>query len=338
VIPRRLPLAALTLLACLLLAACGERKEPTGNAGATPRDVALLLDYLPNVDHAGLYAAQGGGQFERAGLDVKLQAPSDPASVLKVLAAGRADLAISYEPDLLLAREQGVKVMAVGALANRPLTSLMSVGKDAISDPKELRGKKVGTAGIPYQAAYLKTILKAAAVPQTTVQTINVGFNLTPAMLSHRVDATLGAFWNVEGVELERRKRKPVILHLEDLGVPTYDELVIVAREETVRNDGAMIRRFLQALARGTRALAANPDAGLDPLIAANPDLDRATQEAQLKATLPVLQAAAGKPYGWMQPSEWDRFARWMQGEGQLKDAMVVQRAFTNEFLPGQGI
>jgi putative hydroxymethylpyrimidine transport system substrate-binding protein len=157
-------------------------------------------------------------------------------------------------------------------------------------------------------------------------------------MLSRRVDATLGAFWNVEGVELERRKRKPVILHLEDLGVPTYDELVIVAREETVRNDGAMIRRFMQALARGTKALAADANAGLDPLIDANPDLDRATQEAQLKATLPVLQAAEGKPYGWMEPTEWDRFARWMQQEGQLKNDAVVQRAFTNEFLPGEGI
>jgi putative hydroxymethylpyrimidine transport system substrate-binding protein len=319
-----------------VLAACGERKEPTGDASA--RKVTLLLDYLPNVDHAGLYAAQGEGLFERARLDVDLQTPSDPASVMKVLAAGRADLAISYEPDLLLAREQGVKVMAVGALANRPLTSLMSVGKDAITDPKQLRGKRVGTAGIPYQAAYLKTILKRAAVPQTTVKVVNVGFNLVPTMLSRRVDATLGAFWNVEGVELERRDRKPKILHLEDLGVPTYDELVIVAREETVRHDGAMIRRFLQALARGTKALADRPAAGLDPLIEANPDLVRSTQEEQLEATLPVLQAEQGKPYGWMEPREWDAFARWMQEEGQLKDGAVVQRAFTNEFLPGEGI
>jgi putative hydroxymethylpyrimidine transport system substrate-binding protein len=337
VTPRRTAPILLALLACVLLAACGERKEPAGNAQA-PAHVDLLLDYLPNVDHAGLYAAQGEGQFDRAGLDVTLQTPSDPASVLKVLAAGRADLAISYEPDLLLAREQGVKVMAVGALASRPLTSLMSVGKDAISDPKELRGKRVGTAGIPYQAAYLKTILKQAAVPATTVKTVNVGFNLVPAMLSHRVDATLGAFWNIEGVELERRDRKPKILHLEDLGVPTYDELVIVAREETVRNDGAMIRRFMQALARGTKALAADGNAGLDPLIQGNPDLDRATQEAQLEATLPVLQPSAGKPYGWMEPKEWDAFARWMEQEGQLKSGAIVQRAYTNEFLPGQGI
>jgi len=327
----------LALLACLLLAACGEREEPTG-AGTEARPVALLLDYLPNVDHAGLYATKGEGLFERADLDVELRTPSDPASVLKVLAAGRADLAISYEPDLLLARQEGVKVMAVGALANKPLTSLMSIGKNAITDPKQLRGKRVGTAGIPYQQAYLKTILDRAGVPETTVQVVNVGFNLTPAMLSRRVDATLGAFWNVEGVELERRNRKPEILRLEDLGIPTYDELVIVAREETVRNDGATIRRFLQALARGTTALAEDPGAGLDPLIAANPDLVRATMEEQLRATLPVLQAEEGKPYGWMEPKEWDAFARWMEQEGQLRSGSVVQRAFTNEFLPGEGI
>lgn len=335
--PRRLVPIAIALLAALLLGACGERKEPTGSTAAA-KPVALLLDYLPNVDHAGLYATKGEGLFERAKLDVDLRTPSDPASVLKLLAAGRADLAISYEPDLLLAREQGVKVMAVGALANRPLTSLMSVGKHAISDPKELRGTTVGTAGIPYQSAYLRTILKNAAVPRTTVKEINVGFNLVPSMLSGKVDATLGAFWNIEGVELQRRHRKPEILHLEDLGVPTYDELVIVAREETVRHDGAMIRRFLQALARGTATLAERPDAGIDPLVAANPDLDRATQEAQLKVTLPVLQPEAGKPYGWMDPAEWDTFARWMQQEDQLKDASIVQRAFTNEFLPGEGI
>ena len=335
--PRRIVPVALALLAALMLAACGERKEPTGSTAA-PKQVSFLLDYLPNVDHVGLYAAQGEGLFQRAGLDVDLQTPSDPASVLKLLAAGRADLAISYEPDLLLAREKGVKVMAVGALANRPLTSLMSVGKDAITDPKQLRGTRVGTAGIPYQTAYLDTILEEAAVPRTTVKQVNVGFNLVPSMLSGKVDATLGAFWNIEGVELERRNRKPEILHLEDLGVPTYDELVIVAREETVRHDGAMIRRFLQALAKATGTLADRPEAGLDPLIEANPDLDRPIQEAQLKATLPVLQPKADKPYGWMEPAEWDTFAKWMEQQGQLENADVVQRSLTNEFLPGQGI
>ena len=99
-----------------------------------------------------------------------------------------------------------------------------------------------------------------------------------------------------------------------------------------------MIRRFMQALARGTKALAGDASAGLDPLIDANPDLDRATAEAQLEATLPVLQAREGKPYGWMEPSEWEAFSRWMQSTGQLKDDAVAQSAFTNEFLDRQGV
>ena len=158
-------------------------------------------------------------------------------------------------------------------------------------------------------------------------------------MLSGKVDATLGAFWNIEGVELERRNRKPEILHLEDLGVPTYDELVIVAREETVRHDGAMIRRFLQALAKATATLADRPNAGLDPLIAANPDLDRPIQEAQLKATLPVLQPKREQA---LRLDGAGRVGHVRQAGCSSRDsssnADIVQRSLTNEFLPGQGI
>jgi putative hydroxymethylpyrimidine transport system substrate-binding protein len=335
--PRRTAAVLSALLAALVLAACGERTEPTASAGGSTR-VNVMLDYLPNVDHAGLYAAQGEGLFTKAKLDVRLQTPSDPSAPLKLLAAGKADIAISYEPDLLLARRQGLKVMAVAALAHEPLTSLMSVGKRPITDPKQLRGKKVGTAGIPYQDAYLKTILAAAGVPATTVSTVDVGFNLVPTMLSKKVDATLGAFWNIEGVQLQRQDRKPEILRLDALGVPTYDELVLVATEDTVRNRGEMLRRFLQQLARGTESLQTDPQAGIGPLVEANADLSRPLQEAQLAATLPVLEAQKGRAYGWMDPGEWDAFGQWMQRQKLLPDGRIAARSYTNEFLPGEGI
>jgi len=298
-----------------------------------------MLDYFPNADHAGIFAAKEAGLYEKAGLDVEIQTPPDPSAPLKLLRAGRADVAISYEPELLLARDAGADTLvAVGALVQAPLTSLMALPAAGVKSAQDLAGKRVGTAGIPYQSAYLKTILEKAGVDAGSVKEINVGFNLVPSMLSGRVDATLGAFWNIEGVQLQRQHKKPKILRLQDLGVPTYDELVIVAREETVRHDGATIRRFLQALAKGTNSLTARPAAGIDPLVQANPDLDRTTQEAQLQETLPVLLPKAGKPYGWMEPAEWEAFARWMAQEGQLESAAVVQRAYTNEFLPGEGI
>ena len=176
---RRLPLVLLALTA-LVLAACGERKEPTAAPAQQP--LRLMLDYFPNADHAGIYAAKANGDFSRAGLDVQVQTPSDPAAPLKLLAAGKVDLAVSYEPELLLARDKGLKLVAVGALVQKPLTSIMSIGKHAIDDPAQLKGKTVGTAGIPYQSAYLKAILARAGVDPSSVKEVNVGFNLVPAM------------------------------------------------------------------------------------------------------------------------------------------------------------
>jgi putative hydroxymethylpyrimidine transport system substrate-binding protein len=331
-------LAALAGLAALALVACGEREEPGLPPTPTSQSLTLVLDYLPNADHAGVYVAQGRGLFRRAGLEVELETPSDPAAPLRLVAARRADLAISYQPELLLARQQGLPVQSVGALVQVPLTSLMSVGRDAIGDPRELRGATVGTAGISYQSAYLRTILDRAGVPRDSVRQVDVGFNLVPTMLSGRVDATLGAFWNVEGVELERRGRRPRIIRMERVGVPTYAELVLVAREETVRNEGAKLRRFLQALTQGHVALRADPRGAIEPLLRANPDLDRELVLAQVRATLPTFfPRREERPFGWQEPAEWQAYARWMADNRLLREPRVADRAFTNEFLPGEG-
>jgi putative hydroxymethylpyrimidine transport system substrate-binding protein len=335
---RRLPLAVLALVAALALAGCGERTESTGPAKR--ESVRLMLDYFPNADHAGIYAAQGTGAFDRVGLDVDLQTPSDPSAPLKLLAAGRVDLAISYEPELLLARDQGQKLVAVGALVQKPLTSVVSIGRNAISDPGQLAGKTVGTAGIPYQSAYLKAILAQAGVDPARVREVNVGFNLVPAMLSRKVDATLGAFWNYEAVQLAQERRRPKVIRMENAGVPTYNELVVVAREEDLReNGGAKIRRFMRALGEGAKALRKDPASGITPLLRANRDLDRRLQEASVKVTLPVFfPADSSKPVGYMEPGEWARYGDWMARNRLLRTPPDTGRALTNEFLPGEGV
>ena len=334
---RRL-IALLLLPAALALTACGEREEPPA-AGAAPAErLDLVLDYFPNADHAGVYAAIGTGAFRDARLDVRPQTPSDPAAPLKLLAAGRADVAISYEPEVLLARDRGLKVVAVGALVQTPLTSIISIGDDAVKSARDLEGKRVGTAGIPYQDAYLKAILDEAGVAQDSVKKVNVGFNLVPSMVSGRVDATLGSFWNYEGVQLERDRKKPEILRIEELGVPTYDELVIVAREDDARTRGPVLRRFLLALARGHQALRDDPDAGVGPLLEAGKDLDADLQRAAVKATLPVFFPEDPKrPFGWMDSGEWRAYGRWMTENGLLERGEDPARALTTEFLPGEG-
>jgi putative hydroxymethylpyrimidine transport system substrate-binding protein len=325
--------------ACVLaLSACGSKKDVTTTRGPVDH-ITLVLDYLPNADHAPIYAAQKIGAFKAANLDVQLRVPSDPAAPLKQVAAGQADLAISYEPELLLARDKGLKVAAVGALVQKPLTSIMSLhGK--VKAPKDLADKKVGTAGIPYQTAYLKTIASHAGVDPSSIHEVNVGFNLVPSMLSKKVDATLGAFWNVEGVQLQRQHKNPDIIKMDEAGVPTYNELVFVAQMDKLRAKGygAIVRRFMQAVARGAKAVKADPALGADALVAADKDLDRDTTLAQVKATVPVFfPDDASFPFGYMNADEWKAYGQWML-DNKLVGSLPRATSITNEFLPGRGI
>jgi putative hydroxymethylpyrimidine transport system substrate-binding protein len=315
---------------------CGEKEDVLAPEGS--KRVELMLDYFPNADHAPIYAAQAAGHFGEAGIDVEIRQPPDPAAPLKQLAAGRVDLAISYEPEVLRARDQGLNVVSVGALVQRPLTSIISLPRAGVREPADLEGKTVGTAGIDYQSAYLRTILLEAGVTPSTVKERNVGFGLTPALLTGKVDATLGAFWNYEGVDLKRRGRKPRIIRVDDVGVPTYNELVLVANADALERDGGTIRAFIGALSRGVRDLREDPDEAIDGLLDANRDLDPELQRAALDATLPLFSPPEGKPFAWQDPEQWDAFAAWMK-ENRLLDGPADPRgAFTNELLPGAGL
>jgi putative hydroxymethylpyrimidine transport system substrate-binding protein len=175
---------------------------------------------------------------------------------------------------VLRARDQGLKVVSVGALVQEPLTSIISLPKAKIRGPADLKGKTVGTAGIDYQEAYLKTILADASVNPETVKVRNVGFGFNPALITGKIDAALGAFWNYEGVDLRLRGKRPRIIRIEKAGVPTYNELVLVANEDSLESDADKIRAFIGAVSRGTRALRRDPNMGIEGLLKANPDLD----------------------------------------------------------------
>jgi len=333
--------AMLALLCALALAACGEKKDTIAPSGTKPYTV--MLDYFPNADHAPLYAAIANGDFKAGGLEVKPETPANPAEPLRLLAAGKVDMAISYEPEVLIARDQGLKVVSIAALVQRPLTSIIALPNQHITTVAQLKGKKVGTAGIPYQAAELRTALQNAGVSPSSVQEVNVGFNLVPAMLSGKVNATLGGFWNYEAIQLELLHKHPTTIPVDQAGVPNYNELVLVVREEEAHKRGQDLRAFLQALTRGERAVRANPAAAAKLIVAANPSLEAKLQLASIERTLPATLpsgAHAGEPYGWQDPTAWAAFGSWMLAHGLLSHNPNTTGLppFTNEFLPGQGL
>jgi putative hydroxymethylpyrimidine transport system substrate-binding protein len=248
-------------------------------------------------------------------------------------------MAISYEPELLLARNRGLPLVSVAAIAQRPLTSIMSIGSKHITSVRQLRGKRVGDAGISYQHAYLDTILHRAGVPVQSVKETNVGSNLVPAMLSGRVDATLGAYWNVEAIELQQRGKHPNVIRMDEVGVPTYDELVLVVSRASLANTAKAneIRRFVQALARGYDSARRDPATAVDNLLKANASLDRKFEQASVHASLPVFFPPAGRPWGWQDQAQWNAYGQWMLSHHLITDPNAVVGASSNELLAGQG-
>ncbi len=326
-------LAAAATLA-LGLAACGSGDDPSTGSASNPQPFSLELDWYVNPDHAGIYTALERGFFRQAGLDLDPQTPSDPSAPIKEVAAGRVDLAISYEPEVLLAADKGLDVEAVGAVVDSPLTSLISLPEGGIASAADLNGKTVGTAGIPYQSDYLETIMQTAGLPPSSAKEVNVGLNLLPGLIGGRVDAILGGFRNIEGVDLRLRGLDPRIVPVDQLGVPTYDELVLVARKSTVDDHPEAIRAFIAALARGTDYARAHPQQAANAVLSAGMGLDPMQTRAEVAATLPLLAPRQGRPYGYMDPGAWAAYAQWMAGHDLISSAPAPSAVLTNELLP----
>ncbi|MHB8240603.1 MAG: ABC transporter substrate-binding protein [Solirubrobacteraceae bacterium] len=329
--------ACLLVCCVVVLSACGTKQDSLSTA---VKPFSVMLDFFPNADHAPLYSAIAHGDFRAVGLDVKPEAPADPAEPLKLLAAGKVDMAISYEPELLLARDQGLKLVSIGALVQRPLTSIIALPSAHIASVADLAGKSVGTAGIAYQSAELRTALQHAGVSPGAAHEVNVGFNLVPAMLSGKVDATLGGFWNYEAIQLRLAHKRPTVIPVDQAGVPTYNELVLVVREDEAHTRGQDLRAFLQALTRGEREVRADPAAASTLLVKANPSLEPKLQLESIKQTLAAAQPTdSSKPYGWQDSTAWAAFGSWMFAHKLLThDPGAGLPPLTDEFLPGEGI
>lgn len=337
------------VLSIVALAACGSDTEtpaetgPTGSTGATgstgstaePATLKVALDWFANPDHISLYYAQERGFFEDQNLTVEFEVPSDPTAGLKLVATNEFDLSIFYQPDMFYAAVEELPVQAVGSLIPQPLNSLMAVHDSKVQGPEDLGGSIIGHSGGPFNEAVLATILEDQGLTPDDVEIVNVGFDLVPAMLTGSVDATISVYFNIEGIHVESQTGEPpVIVRITDMGVPTYDELVVVANPERLADDAAYadaVRRFVAAMSQASVAAQAD-EAGTIEIMKEVTEYTDEEIEAMVPDTLPLLTSPLGAAPGCFDTDSWSSFGDWMVENGLIEDPVDVATIVTNDY------
>ena len=254
--------------------------------------LTLVLDWYINPDHAPIMVAQQTGAFAAEGLEVNIVPPSDPALPPRLVAAKQADLAITYQPQLHFFADQGLPLMRVGTLIDTPLNTLMTLDK-TVKKPADLKGKRIGYSVSGIEQATLATMLAHDGVKADQVKLINVNFQLTSALMTGQVDAVIGGYRNIEALELKLAGKQPVVLNVEDYGVPAYDELIIVANRDEAHSE--KIQKFLRALKKGNAELQAHPEENWLIFAREHPELNTPLNHQAWRATLPLFAADPAK-------------------------------------------
>ena len=273
--------ALLAAVLALGLSACGDDgAEPGASDEATLDPATLILDFTPNAVHAGIYAAVYDENFEDEGIDLEIREPGATTDAPKLLGAGRADFAVMDIQDLAISRERGLDLVGIAQLVDHPLAAVLATGE--FSEPSELEGARVGVTGLPSDNAVLDTVLEGGGVDPDSVERVTIGFEAVAALAAGRVDAAT-AFRNAEGVELERQGVSINPFLVEDFGAPRFPELVVVTTQEEIDEQPDLVQGMAAAVNAGSETVNADSQAGLDALLAANPDLDAESQAAQIR-------------------------------------------------------
>jgi putative hydroxymethylpyrimidine transport system substrate-binding protein len=312
---------AVALLATALLLAGAAGCGGGGAEPGAPKGASLVLDFTPNAVHSGIYAARAEGFYEDAGIDLDVHQPGESTDAPKLLAAGRTDFAILDIHDLGIARERGLKLVGLMPLVQRPLAAVLARDDQGIRSPKDLEGRSVGVTGLPSDEAVVASEVSAAGGDPEAVNEVTIGFNAVSSLAAGKVAAATG-FWNAEGVELRRQGVPLRIFKVDRYGAPPYPELVLATSEKTLEQDPELVEAMVAASRRGYAFTEAHPRQALDDLLAADPALERADQEAQLRVLLPVLHP---HPFDPAILREW---AAWDLEHGLLERPLDIDAAF----------
>lgn len=305
---RNLVRAAAALLLGLSLASAAPAAER----------MTVLLDWFVNPDHGPLIAARELGYFAEEGLEVELIAPADPNDPPKLVAAGRADAAVSYQPQLHIQVAEGLPLRRFATLVATPLNCLVVLEDSPIRGIADLAGRRVGFSVGGFEDALLGAMLAGHGLGLDDVTLINVNFSLSPSILSGQVDAVIGAFRNFELNQMALSGNPGRAFYVEEHGVPAYDELILVAHED--RADDARLVALTRAVERGVQYLVNHPEEGWALFIAAYPDLDDDLNRLAWRDTLPrfALRPAA------LDRGRYARFSRFLADQGLIPEALPV--------------
>ena len=320
---------AVALLAAALAlagaAGCGE----SGAEPGAPKGATLVLDFVPNAVHSGIYAAAAEGFYREAGIDLKVQPPGESTDAPKLLGAGKVELAILDVHDLGIAREQGIPIVGVAPIVQRPLAAVIARGDGPVRSPRDLEGQRVGVSGLPSDEAVVDSEVEANGGDPAKVDEVTIGFTAVPSLAAGKVAAATG-FWNAEAVALREQGVPIRVFKVDEFGAPPYPELVLCASEELLKSDPELVDAVISATQQGYEAIEENPNAALDDLLAANKNLglNRNEQQAQLRVLLPALQP---RPFN---PAVLQAWATWDLRHGLLEQPLDPTEAFR---LSGSG-
>jgi ABC-type nitrate/sulfonate/bicarbonate transport system substrate-binding protein len=315
--------ACLRLLVCvalLALAGCGG----TTGTDRPNEDASLLLDFTPNAVHAGIYLALSRDYDEAEGVNLTVRAPSASTDALKLLQAGRVDMAILDIHDLAIAREKGADIVGIMAVVQRPLAAVLA--QPDIARPRDLEGKRAGVTGLPSDVAVLRSVVQGDGGDPDTVKLTTIGFQAVKALLARRVDAAT-AFWNVEGVALHAQRPATKEFRVDEFGAPPYPELILCVTRETLDEQRPLLEATIRALRRGYLETQNDPDGAVATLVQANPDLDRDVAAAQLDAVAPAFTAGADY-YGQLRQDVLEKWAAWDLRFGIVNKPIDVGSSF----------
>lgn len=327
-------------LLCLLMvvsSGCGSSASPAPRGAvrigqaATVQRASIMLDWYPNSDHGGIYAAIRQGYFSHAGIAPEIEIPSSSTSQIALVGSGHADFGISYETDLLEARARGIPVRSVMCIVQHPLDTVMALRSSGITRPRDLVGKKIGMAGSPSDIPIVSAMMAHDGASVRRARMVNVGYNLLPVLLARKVEAVVGVYWTWEAIQA-RQKGFPVnVMRVEQWGVPNYCELVLVANTKTISGRPAFVRSVVQAVQRGYAYAESHPNAAWQALHAQDKTLNRSL----VLQSLGLLKSAivTGSGVGYQDPSQWAYYARWLYANKLISARVDAGAAFTNRFL-----